>query len=236
MSIKDDKKILDDHIQFALETVIKYNKKNISKSIFKNIKKLLKIDNKFMEYKTTEKTVKRNPLNDREFPLSNTVINNIPNINRIDEATIHIGMSADEFTRSFHALALTIGSDIYFRNGSYKPETEEGQVLLAHELTHVSQNEDNQFVNNSTKEDLEKEAEINENTVKYNPDPIIQKEINGQKLSLKKSEWIEIKKLALKELEDKIEEMNNLHDDENFYKLLLEYQKFLDEEASTWLI
>lgn len=33
-------------------------------------------------------------------------------------------MSADEYTRSFHVLALTIGSDIFFRNGAYKPETE----------------------------------------------------------------------------------------------------------------
>ncbi|MEE0999379.1 MAG: DUF4157 domain-containing protein [Treponemataceae bacterium] len=31
----------------------------------------------------------------------------------------------------------TLGKDIYFRNKAYKPETEEGRKILAHELTHI---------------------------------------------------------------------------------------------------
>jgi ribosomal protein S18 acetylase RimI-like enzyme len=37
------------------------------------------------------------------------------------------------------ALAFTVGSSIYFANGQYRPETMQGQRLLAHELTHVLQ-------------------------------------------------------------------------------------------------
>ena len=32
-----------------------------------------------------------------------------------------------------------LGTDIFFRNGAYRPETEEGRKILAHELTHVAQ-------------------------------------------------------------------------------------------------
>ena len=37
------------------------------------------------------------------------------------------------------ALAYTVGSDVVFGSGQYRPETGEGQKLLAHELTHVMQ-------------------------------------------------------------------------------------------------
>ena len=37
------------------------------------------------------------------------------------------------------ALAYTSGSSIVFKEGQYAPQKEEGQRLLAHELTHVAQ-------------------------------------------------------------------------------------------------
>ena len=40
---------------------------------------------------------------------------------------------------SVGALAYTQGTDIHFAPGKYRPETEEGQKLLGHELTHVIQ-------------------------------------------------------------------------------------------------
>ena len=37
------------------------------------------------------------------------------------------GPYADELARSLHTLALVLGTDIFFRNGAYRPETEEGR-------------------------------------------------------------------------------------------------------------
>jgi Domain of unknown function (DUF4157) len=46
---------------------------------------------------------------------------------------------ADEVCRAFGATALTIGSDIYFRDGAFAPHTSAGLRILAHEVAHVVQ-------------------------------------------------------------------------------------------------
>ena len=53
---------------------------------------------------------------------------------------IHTGRYANELTRATNADAVTIGSHIYFSDGKYAPDTEDGMRLLAHELQHVVQN------------------------------------------------------------------------------------------------
>lgn len=55
------------------------------------------------------------------------------------DVRIHTGVEADRAARSVVAQAFTIGSDIVFRSGEYRPGTREGRRLLAHELTHVIQ-------------------------------------------------------------------------------------------------
>jgi hypothetical protein len=55
------------------------------------------------------------------------------------DVRIHSGPYSDELTRSAHADAVTVGNDIYFHEGKYSPDTEEGRSLLAHELTHFVQ-------------------------------------------------------------------------------------------------
>jgi hypothetical protein len=52
---------------------------------------------------------------------------------------VHTGPSADLLTRSIGAAALTTGNDLFFRSGEYAPTRREGRALLAHELTHVVQ-------------------------------------------------------------------------------------------------
>ena len=52
---------------------------------------------------------------------------------------VHSDARAAESARSLHALAYTVGSNIVFGAGQYKSQTESGQHLLAHELTHVVQ-------------------------------------------------------------------------------------------------
>lgn len=52
---------------------------------------------------------------------------------------VHTGGRAEESARSVAAQAYTVGSDVVFGADRYRPETPEGQRLLAHELTHVVQ-------------------------------------------------------------------------------------------------
>lgn len=52
---------------------------------------------------------------------------------------VHTGRQAAAMSRSIQAKAFTHGSDIYFNEGQYQPETRAGGHLLAHELTHVAQ-------------------------------------------------------------------------------------------------
>jgi hypothetical protein len=55
------------------------------------------------------------------------------------DVKIHTGGEAGRMNRDLSAQAFTQGSDIYFGEGKFQPETREGQRLLAHELTHVVQ-------------------------------------------------------------------------------------------------
>jgi len=55
------------------------------------------------------------------------------------DVRVHTGPKADQAARSIDARAFTLGSDVVFRSGEYRPDTQEGKRLLAHELTHVVQ-------------------------------------------------------------------------------------------------
>lgn len=52
---------------------------------------------------------------------------------------VHNNAGADDLNQRIQAKAFTTGSDIFFRQGEYKPTSPAGQELLAHELTHVVQ-------------------------------------------------------------------------------------------------
>ncbi|KAA3653964.1 MAG: DUF4157 domain-containing protein, partial [Chloroflexi bacterium] len=52
---------------------------------------------------------------------------------------IHTNGQSDALNQSLNARAFTTGSDIFFRQGEYDPNSSGGQELLAHELTHVLQ-------------------------------------------------------------------------------------------------
>lgn len=53
--------------------------------------------------------------------------------------TVHTDKTADQLNQNVNAKAFTTGSDIYFSEGAYNPNSQEGQHLIAHELTHVVQ-------------------------------------------------------------------------------------------------
>ncbi|MCE7056379.1 DUF4157 domain-containing protein [Algoriphagus sp. AGSA1] len=52
---------------------------------------------------------------------------------------IHSDANAAQMSSAMGAQAFTHGSDVYFNQGKYQPETAEGKHLLAHELTHTVQ-------------------------------------------------------------------------------------------------
>jgi hypothetical protein len=55
------------------------------------------------------------------------------------DVRVHTGGEANQSARSVNALAYTTGADIVFADGQFDPASRGGQHLLAHELTHVIQ-------------------------------------------------------------------------------------------------
>jgi hypothetical protein len=64
---------------------------------------------------------------------------------------IHNDSSAVQMSRDLNALAFTHGNDIYFNSGKYDANSEGGKHLLAHELTHVVQQNGNGIQRKSEK-------------------------------------------------------------------------------------
>jgi hypothetical protein len=55
------------------------------------------------------------------------------------DVNIHTDSASAEMNDELGAQAFTHGKDIYFNSGKFNPETNNGKHLLAHELTHVVQ-------------------------------------------------------------------------------------------------
>lgn len=55
---------------------------------------------------------------------------------------VHQDATAQQMSDAIQAQAFTHGSDIYFNTGKYNPDSSEGKHLLAHELTHVVQQQE----------------------------------------------------------------------------------------------
>lgn len=56
-----------------------------------------------------------------------------------DGVQVHTDSAANEAAESIQAKAFTSGNHIYFNRDYYRPDTESGKHLMAHELTHVVQ-------------------------------------------------------------------------------------------------
>ena len=58
---------------------------------------------------------------------------------------VHTGAQSDNLNKAIQARAFTTGQDVFFRSGEYSPSSAAGQELLAHELTHVVQQNGSQL-------------------------------------------------------------------------------------------
>jgi hypothetical protein len=65
------------------------------------------------------------------------------------QVRVHTDTQAAGSAKAINSRAFTMGHDIVFGAGQYAPETDQGQRLLAHELTHVVQ-QDRSFNRNNT--------------------------------------------------------------------------------------
>lgn len=52
---------------------------------------------------------------------------------------VHTDGEADALSRQMSATAFTVGNDLFFSQGAYRPGDESGERLIAHELAHVEQ-------------------------------------------------------------------------------------------------
>lgn len=57
----------------------------------------------------------------------------------LSNVRVHTGSQANKLAGTLNARAFTHGNDIVFKDGEYKPGTNEGKKLLAHELVHTVQ-------------------------------------------------------------------------------------------------
>jgi hypothetical protein len=60
---------------------------------------------------------------------------------KLGDVQVHTSHEADTLNQQVGAKAFTTGNDIFFSSGSYQPESSAGRELIAHELTHVVQQE-----------------------------------------------------------------------------------------------
>ena len=56
-----------------------------------------------------------------------------------EKVRVHTGPKADAMSKALFAHAFALGADVAFQSNAYRPGTQDGDRLLAHELTHVVQ-------------------------------------------------------------------------------------------------
>lgn len=197
-----------------------------------------KIDSNFTIYKNAERQNIDILLKDREHPLDTVIINefNKDTNSNLENVKILYGSDSNNLTKMFHALAITIGNHIYFRNGAYKPETEEGRKLIAHELTHVAQNKDKPLADNRTRNELEKEAEATEQTQEIDTNIYIKRKINNKEYTLKKEQWKKIDEIALNLLDDDIKNNKMGLSEDKYLEFLIKYKNWLENGKNKWQI
>lgn len=98
------------------------------------------------------------------------------------DVRVHTGAEANRSADSINALAYTSGNHIVFNNNQYRPDTDSGKKLLAHELTHVVQQKSvTQSVQRMVYVCDEYKA-ITPST--YNPNPGINVSLNGHAVTI----------------------------------------------------
>lgn len=72
-------------------------------------------------------------------PLPASLRSRLEAVQRADFSEVRVHPHAPEITAPLRARAVTQGQDIYFHPGQFRPETPDGEALIAHELAHTLQ-------------------------------------------------------------------------------------------------
>ncbi|PZO37092.1 MAG: hypothetical protein DCF19_19800, partial [Pseudanabaena frigida] len=87
---------------------------------------------------------------------------------------VHTNPQADMLNRSVGALAFTTGQDLFFKSGQYNPSSKSGQELIAHELTHVVQQNGNAVQRHQDEDEVQMKPDLqlhqDEDEVQMKPD------------------------------------------------------------------
>jgi hypothetical protein len=87
---------------------------------------------------------------------------------------IHADGNANQLSQSIQAKAFTTGHDIFFKQGTYDPNSRGGQELLTHELTHVVQQNGHSVQRHQDKEQVQMKPDLqlhqDEEQVQMKPD------------------------------------------------------------------
>ena len=62
-----------------------------------------------------------------------------PSLGDLSDVRVHTNDTADSLNTAVAARAFATGTDVYFAKDQYKPNTSDGDKLIAHELAHVVQ-------------------------------------------------------------------------------------------------
>ncbi|WP_191014156.1 DUF4157 domain-containing protein [Treponema zioleckii] len=174
---------------------------------------------------------------DRMHQLDSVTIGEFNRKNDADLERVRIiyGPGANEYTRSLHALAVAAADTIFFRSGAYSPETEEGQKILAHELTHVAQNKKRHELVNATRDELEAEAEENEKNVDSKGDATMTVRYRGKYVTLKKSQAAKFADGIAREILVEVSGRKTWMAESDYLKYLMDFYSRVNGGEASWL-
>ena len=111
---------------------------------------------------------------------------------------VHTDSKAAESARAVNALAFTVGSQVVFAQGQYRPESAQGRHLIAHELAHVVQQAD---ASGPIRLGLDQRLEAEADTAAASENQRAQVRHNGPAaLAAKRESYAEIRKRVVEEL------------------------------------
>ena len=189
---------------------------------------------KFLQYRSA--SVRNSSENNRIIPLDAITKSEfeLERDTELGNTKIIYGHGSDEMLRSNGLVAFALANKIYIQTHKYKPETEEGRALLAHELTHVQQYSEKRINNQTSKEELEKEAEQVEKIIEYNPKKYREINFEGKKYKLTERKYRELMDEIRKRVEYQLEYNTMGLSDADYLKVLIQYQEMERRKELIW--
>ena len=189
---------------------------------------------KFLQHRSA--SVRNSSENNRIIPLDAITKSEfeLERDTELGNTKIIYGHGSDEMLRSNGLVAFALANKIYIQTHKYKPETEEGRALLAHEVTHVQQYSEKRINNQTSKEEPEKEAEQIEKIIEYNPEKYREINIEGKKYKLTEREYSELMDEIRKRVEYQLEYNTMGLSDADYLKVLIQYQEMERRRKLIW--